>query len=141
MLRAALFRPEACTLSYLAQSDFDGGIEPAVEHALTIEGHVLGITHRGDARVFHDLGVYCIPLLAGFVNDVGKKDRFAPLQLDDFGERPAERALQVVADTFLVIERAVFFPDLAGLLRHFQISGEFLFGNGNNESVNVVGHN
>src|SRR5207249_4010187 len=118
----------------------DDGLEPAPEHPFAVEGHRLGVHHLGQARVLHRLGVDAIALGAGLVDDVGEHHRLVGLQLDAARKRGPFAPLDVVGDALDVLERAVFAPDSAGLLRQAAVGREFLPRNGNHEAVDVSCH-
>src|SRR5438552_3462285 len=98
------------------RSKRDQNLEPAPEHTHPVEGHRFGV-HTGHARVRHDSSVDAIALLARLVNDPRKDDRLVWLELDGLRERRDLARLNVVADAFDVLERAILPPDLAGFLR------------------------
>src|SRR5258706_8549389 len=83
---------------------------------------------------------FAVAVLARFVYDPREPHYLASLELDAPRERGALAPFHVVCDALTVLERAVLPPDLAGLERHAAVGFDFLFGNRNNESIDVVGH-
>ncbi len=77
---------------------------------------------------------------ARFVNNVGEHHRFARLGFYSARERRSHLHIQVVADAFLVIERAVFLPNFARLLRHAGVEGDAFLRNGQEIPIYVVSH-
>ena len=65
----------------------DHDVEPAVDHALAVEGHRLRIHHLGEARDLSCLSVDAIAMGARLVDDPGENHCFAGLELDAAWER------------------------------------------------------
>ena len=57
--------------------------------------------------------------------------------LANLRKRDAELGLQVVADAFFVIERAVLTPNLAGFRGNAAVGGDALLGDGNHIAIDV----
>ena len=96
---------------------FHQAFEPAIDHPLAVERRRLPVHHRFEPRIRHHLGVDPVALGARLVGDPGEHHGLARLQLDAARERGELADLDVVGDPFAVIQRAVFAPDLAALLR------------------------
>src|SRR5712691_8589619 len=96
-------------------------LEPAVEHALAVERHRLGVHHAREALVLHDLAHNAVAMLAILVDDPGKPDDLVLLQLDALRERGVLARLHVVRDALPVLERAVLPADPSHLPRDAKI--------------------
>src|SRR2546425_10188577 len=141
---AAEWRPPVALL-WLAGADrtrrqLHDSLESAPEHALPIEGHALGVHHVLHARVCHHFGVDAVTVLARVIENPCKHDDLVVLKLHALRKRRDLARLYVVADTFPVLKRAVFHPDLAGLLCDATIGIEVAKRHRHNESINVVRH-
>src|SRR6185295_5916158 len=88
-------------------------LEPAKDHAASVERQVLRIHPGGEALVLHRLGVDAVAVGARLVHDVGKAHRLARLLLHRARERRALAPAHIVGDALAELERAVFAPDLA----------------------------
>src|SRR5437899_12598164 len=100
-----------------AISRLENRLKPAVKHALAVEGHRTGIHHRSEASIFHHLGVYAVAMRARLEHDIREHHRLAGLGLHLSWEWNSPLYREVVANTFLVIQRAVLAPNLSRLLR------------------------
>src|SRR5204862_4095420 len=113
-------------------------LEAAIDHPLAVEWR-WPFRHLLEPRVRHHLGVDLVALGARLVGDPGEYDGFARLQLDAARERGELADLDVIGDPFAVIQRTVFAPDLAALLRKADIGIEFLLRHGDDEAIDL-GH-
>src|SRR5262245_7291720 len=104
-------------------------LEPAVDHPLDLEGHVLGVHHGRQARVLHDPGVDAVAVRPRLEDDPREDHRLARLDLDGARERDAHLYIEVVADAFAVLDRAVIAPDATGLLRDLPVGRDVLLRN------------
>src|SRR5882672_2379196 len=103
MRNAATSTPTALAMTLIIHSSgelfialrLDEDLEAAVEHAFVVEGHGLGI---------HHLRVDAITMRARLEHDPRERHRLAGLELDASRERHAHLHVQVVADTFPVLE-------------------------------------
>ena len=73
------------------------------------------------ALVAHYGGVHTVALLARFVNNKRKHNRFARVRSRNRFERKHSFAVQIVADAFSKFQRAVFNKNRARSLCHFAI--------------------
>lgn len=116
-------------------------LEPAVAHALHVEGHLLHllyhlrIVHRG---VTHDFLVDAVAVLARLEDDVGEDGRLARLEFEDLAQRHSHRILEVVCKAFLVIERAVLHPCSLTKFSHPAVHLHVLLRERDQESIDVV---
>src|SRR5258708_1222762 len=113
-------------------------LEAAVDHALGVERQRLEVHHAGQARVLHHLFIHAVAVLARLVYDPRKPDHLAGLELDAPRERGSLAPFHVVGDAFPVLERPMLAPDLAGFERHAAIGFDFLFGDPNNEPIDIA---
>src|SRR4030095_15965382 len=67
-------------------------------------------------------------------------DRLVGLELDRLRERSDLARLHVVGDTLHIFQRAVLLPDVARLARHAAVGIDIVFGDGNDESIDIAGH-
>jgi len=119
------------------RSKRDQNLEPAPEHTHPVEGHRFGGPYRPCAG---DSSVDAIALLARLVNDPRKDDRLVWLELDGLRERRDLARLNVVADAFDVLERAILLSYLAGFLRELPVEVHVLFREGKNETIHILSH-
>src|SRR5688572_16636515 len=100
-----------------SKSGFHYGFKAAVSHALHIERH--GFVHRvSDSLVLHHFGVYPIAVRPRLEHDVREDHRLTGLELGQLGKLDAPFIVEIVANAFLVIERAVLPPNFPRLRRH-----------------------
>src|SRR6266511_1061301 len=109
----------------------DQELEPAVHDALHVERH-RRLVHL-HSRVLHHFCVDPIAMGPRLEDDPGKDRRLIGLGLDRAGERHEPLHLEVVADTFAVLERTVLAPDPARLLREAAVSVHTLLWNRSEE--------
>jgi hypothetical protein len=114
-------------------------LEPAIDHALHVEGHGGALHHLGEALVLHHLGVDAVAVGARLEHDPRQDDRLVGIELDAARERGELAHFHVVGNTFKELERAVLAPDLARLARHLAIGGETLLGHRHDKSIDI-GH-
>src|SRR5262245_34850186 len=117
---------------------FHQTLEAAIDHPLAVERR-LPLGHFRQPRVLHHLGVDLVALCTRLVGDPGEHDNLTRLQLDAARERSELADLDVVSDPFAIIQRAVFAPDLAALLRKADICIEIFLRHGDDEAIDV-GH-
>src|SRR5687768_5288673 len=119
----------------------DERLKAAEGHALHIERHVLLEVRVVHAGILHDPRIHAVAVLLGAVDDPGEGYRLAILEAREFRERHhAVLRLEVLADTLVILERAVLLPDLRAEPRHFSVGAHFLFRKRNHESVDITGH-
>src|SRR5262249_53332485 len=118
----------------------DERLESPEDQPLAVEGEVLTNHHVGEARILHHLGVDAIAIPSRLVDDPGEDDGFTALELDAPRKRRELAERGVVTHPLLVIECAVFLPDLARLLRKAPICGQVFHRHGYHEAI-YVAHN
>lgn len=122
------------------KSQFDDGLEAAVGHALAVHDAFGFAAHGGEAFVFHDGFVGFVAVGFGFEDSPCEDDDFVLFGFGQFGEGNHGVGFHVVAGAFEVAEGAVFLPDFAGFGGDAAVVGESGFGDGEDESVDVLGH-
>src|SRR5215207_7223615 len=105
--------------------NFHQALEAPIDHPLAVEW-------RLRFRI-HDL----VALGARLVGDPGEYHGLARLELDAAGEGREFADLDVLSDPFAVIQRAVFAPELAALLRQGGVSREVFLRDGDDEAIDV----
>src|SRR5690349_4158632 len=122
-----------------AGSEIDDHPEAAERHAFAVERHRLRIHHVRETRILHRLRVHAIAILARLVDDPREPHLLAFLELHALREGSPHSVHHVIGDTFVVAERTVVHPDLAGLRRHLLVLRGVLLRDRDQESIDI-GH-
>ena len=75
---------------------------------------------------------------ARLVRDPGKDHSLAALELYAAGERGQLSDLHVIGDIFAIFESAMLTPNLARQLRHATVGLQFLLGDRDDKSIDVL---
>src|SRR6185369_2315347 len=93
----------------------------AIGHSFKIKRRIPRYHRILYSRISHNRGIYLVSILSRPKNNPGKNHSFPFRSVSNFPEGKHIFNFQIIPDTFVIFQRAVFFPDFARLLCYFLI--------------------